>query len=137
MRVRIAPSIAGGVVLLLAGCTAVSNPRDGTTVVGPWNGPHASLTLTDSGGTIEYDCAHGGLREPVEPDATGRFAVTGVHVREHGGPSRIGEDPDSAAARYVGQVIGDALTLRVFVGPDSLGPFTLRRDGQPRLFKCL
>ena len=71
--------------------------------------------------------------------SSGRCAPTaaGVHVREHGGPIRDGEPVDSAAALYAGSVEGDRLTLRVFVGPDSLGPFLLRRDGVPRLYKCL
>jgi hypothetical protein len=39
--------------------------------------------------------------------------------------------------RYGGSVVGDRMTLRVVVGADSLGPFVLRRDGTPRLYKCL
>jgi hypothetical protein len=126
------------VLVLAVGCTsAVSTPSDGTPVVGEWNGPHASLTLTESGGTIEYDCAHGGLRAPVEPDAAGQFTVVGVHFRDHGGPVRIGEVPDSAPARYVGRVQGDQLTLRVIVGAETLGPFALKRGGTSRLMRCL
>jgi hypothetical protein len=40
-------------------------------------------------------------------------------------------------ARYAGHVRGDRMTLRVLVGADTLGPFELRRDAEPQLFKCL
>lgn len=127
-----------GALALAASCGgAVATPSDGAPLVGEWNGLHASLTLTESGGSIEYDCAHGGLRAPVEPDAAGQFTVVGVHFRDHGGPVRIGEVPDSTPARYIGSVRGDELTLRVLVGDDTLGPFTLRRGGESRLTRCL
>jgi hypothetical protein len=122
----------------LCGCTTSSvRSNDGSPITGPWGGVHAGLVLTPTNGTISYDCAHGGLGAPVVPDDGGRFDVGGVHVREHGGPVRIGEVPDSLPARYVGQVSGDRMTLRVIVGPDTLGPFELQRDVAPQLFRCL
>lgn len=127
--------------LLLAGCarSATTDGESGTTVTGQWGGEHVALQLKPDGGAIEYDCAHGGLSEPVRLEARGEFEAVGVHVREHGGPIREGERPDSVPARYVGRVIGDRMTLRVYAGsrPDTLGPFELRRGGEPRLFKCL
>jgi hypothetical protein len=119
-------------------CTAIGpSPREGALVLSRWGGAHVALTLTDSGGTIEYDCAHGGLGAPVRLDRAGRFNIAGVHVREHGGPIRVGEVPDSLPARYAGHVRGDRMTLRVLVGADTLGPFELRRGAEPQLFKCL
>jgi hypothetical protein len=130
--------LALGIVATVVGCTLPGPPPSGgAPVLGTWGALHAALTLTDTGGSIEYDCAHGGLRSPVQPDAVGRFAVDGVHVREHGGPVRIGEVPDSLPARYLGRVSGDRMALRVLVGADTLGPFELRRGAEPRLFKCL
>ena len=127
-----------GIAATVVGCTLPGpSPSGGVPVLGAWGAPHAALTLSEMGGNIEYDCAHGGLRFPVRPDAAGRFAIDGVHVREHGGPVRVGEVPDSLPARYVGRVSGDRMTLRVLVGPDTLGPFELRRGAEPRLFKCL
>jgi hypothetical protein len=119
-------------------CTAIGpSPGAGAPVLGRWGGVHVALTLADSGGTIEYDCGHGGVGAPVRLDRAGRFDVAGVHVREHGGPVRVGEVPDSLPARYAGHVRGDRMTLRVFVGADTLGPFELRRGAEPQLFKCL
>ena len=124
-------------VLVLACAGPPSARGDGTPVLGTWNGMHASLALADTGGTIEYDCAHGRIRAAVQPDGAGRFDAPGVHFRDHGGPVRIDEVPDSAPARYVGQVRGAVMNLRVFVGTDTLGPFTLRRDASPQLMRCL
>lgn len=125
-------------LLLSLGCAGPPSARtDDLSVLGVWNGLHASLALADSGGTIEYDCAHGRIRAALQLDAQGRFDALGVHFREHGGPVREGEVPDSAAARYVGQVRGSEMSLRVFVGSDTLGPFTLRRGANQQLTKCL
>ena len=126
------------VLLTIVGCagTDPSTTGNGTPLVGRWGGEHIALVLTDSGGSVEYDCAHGGIAGPVQP-VGGRFEVTGVHVREHGGPVRQGERPDTAPARYLGHIRGDRLDLRVVAGDDTLGPFELRRGAEPRLFKCL
>src|SRR5688572_2772726 len=125
---------------VLAACApATTNVDPGWPAIGRWGGDHVALELTPAGGTIEYDCAHGGLTEPVRPGSGGEFEAIGVHVREHGGPIREGERPDSVPARYLGRVTGDRMTLRVYAGsrPDTLGPFELRRGGEPRLLKCL
>jgi hypothetical protein len=129
------------IAAMLAAC-APATTTDGTPgspVSGRWGGEHVALELTATGGAIEYDCAHGGLTQPVRLSSQGAFEVLGIHVREHGGPIREGERPDSLPARYVGRVTGDRMTLRVYAGsrPDTLGPFELRREGEPRLFKCL
>ena len=119
-------------------CTGVSpEPGDGNAVLGQWGARHVGLVLTESGGSIEYDCAHGGLAGPIRPGGDGRFEQGGVHVREHGGPMRVGEVPDSVPARYVGRIDGGRMTLRVIVNADTLGPFELQRNTPPQLLKCL
>ncbi|HUQ45882.1 MAG TPA: hypothetical protein VM033_04490 [Gemmatimonadaceae bacterium] len=125
-------------VAALCGCTTTgTRSSDGAPILGRWGGAHAELTLTETGGTISYDCGHGGVGAPVTPDRAGDFNVSGVHVREHGGPVRIGEVPDSLPARYVGHVSGDRMTLRVLVGLDTLGPFDLRLGTAPQIVRCL
>ncbi|MCL4212752.1 MAG: hypothetical protein KJZ74_02445 [Gemmatimonadales bacterium] len=135
---------AGGAALLVVTASAFAAACGGAVLVDPleglagdWNGVGASLRLDAAGGEIEFDCAHGGLSATVRPDRSGAFETPGVFVREHGGPIRIDEVPDSIPARYIGRVRGDELTLRVMFGSDSVGPLTLLRDGPVRLFKCL
>lgn len=120
------------------GCTAPAPlPDIGSVVTGKWGTAHVGLTLTDSGGAIEYDCAHGGFSGPLRPDRAGRFEILGTHVPERGGPVRVGEVPDSQPARYAGQVSGDRMTLRVMLREDTIGPFELRRGMEAQLFRCL
>lgn len=122
----------------LYACTTTGAPSSSDApIVGRWSGAHAELMLTDSGGTSSYDCAHGGLYSPVVPNGAGDFDVLGVHVRERGGPARIGEVPDSLPARFIGQLNGDRMRLRVLVGTDTLGPFELQLGAASQLVRCL
>ena len=141
MRIRYRSVHSALIAAGLAACAPAATTGDapGMPVTGRWGGEHVAIELTPAGGTVEYDCAHGGLTQPVRPGSQGDFEAIGVHVREHGGPIREGERPDSVAARYVGRVTGDRMTLRVYAGnrPDTLGPFELRRGGEARIVKCL
>lgn len=124
-------------VALALGCESSGLSPKAVDLAGQWGAVHAALTVSDSLAVIEYDCAHGGFALPIHPDRAGRFEVTGVHVREHGGPVRSDEVPDSISARYIGQLFGSRMTLRVLVASDTLGPFELKRDVAAQLFKCL
>lgn len=125
-------------IAALSGCMTAGGPSStGGPIIGRWSGAHAELTLTEAGGTISYDCAHGGLYSPVVPNSAGDFDILGVHVREQGGPSRIGEVPDSLPARFIGQLNADRMRLRVLVGTDTLGPFELQLDAASQLVRCL
>ena len=136
VRLLAVPLLVGASALCACTTSSVGS-NDGSPITGSWAGAHVALTLTETNGTINYDCAHGGLSEPIAPNGAGRFDVRGVHVREHGGPVRVGEVPDSLPARYVGEVKGSRMTLRVVVGLDTLGPFELQRGEVPQLFRCL
>ena len=48
------------VLSTIIGCvgTDPSTPGNGTPLVGRWGGEHIALVLTDSVGSVEYDCAH-------------------------------------------------------------------------------
>jgi len=129
----------------VAGAIAVSvacrNPvaGDDRVAMGTWGGTSIRLEVTSQGATIEYDCAHGTIDEPLVTDRDGRFTLNGTHVREHGGPIRQDETPDRHPARYRGQVNGDSLRMTVTLtdAQQDVGTFTLTRDAMARLFKCL
>jgi hypothetical protein len=122
---------------IAAGCAAGIGVAPGVPLTGAWGGRGISLSLTETGGTVEYDCAHGTISSPLVPDDAGTVRATGVHVREHGGPVRDGEPVDSSPAIFVGRVQGAALNLRVIVGTDTLGGFLAGQGATPQLFKCL
>lgn len=118
-------------------CSSASVYAPGAPLTGVWGGRSVSLALTASSGTVEYDCAHGRINQALLPNERGAVRALGVHVRERGGPVREGEAEDSLPAIYIGSVTRDQLTLRVVVGPDTLGPFVAGRGATPQLFKCL
>lgn len=123
------------VALSLASCASVSPA--GVPVTGQWGGQHIGLTLDSSGGRIEYDCATGTIG-PVVPAAGGAFVADGTHTPERGGPVREGEVLPSYKARFTGSVVGDRMTLsgRMETGVE-LGPFTLRREAEAGILRCL
>ena len=119
----------------LASCGNPTAPNP----LGDWGGTHVALTLTPTGGTAEYDCAHGSVIEPVRVDADGSFDARGTFVLEHGGSIRIDETLPTFPARYAGFIVGDVMTLTV-TRTDSaiaIGTFSLQRGGQARVVKCL
>ena len=125
--------------LAAAACLAGPPPSKPQRVsAGTWGGTGIALEVTESGGTIDYDCAHGTISEPILLDDGGRFEVKGVHYREHGGPVRDGEGGNGQPVRYSGQVRGDEMTLTVRpeAGGDVIGNYTLVRGKMGRVRKC-
>lgn len=136
------PPVTGGPALFLcflAAACAPTQPEGAAIPPGVWGARGIHLEVTSSGGTVEYDCAHGGIAEPLALDDQGRFAARGTHIREHGGPVQEGEEPRAEPARYEGRVRRDTMTLTVALTASSerLGPFQLQRGERGRLVKCL
>jgi hypothetical protein len=121
---------------MLAACASM--PPPGVAVTGNWGGPHIGLTLTESGGTLQYDCAAGSLTGPLVPRAGGSFDVPGTHTPGHGGPEIEGVVMPTYRTGFTGTVRGDRMTLtgRVENGV-TLGPFILQRGAEPGIFRCL
>jgi hypothetical protein len=121
------------VLALVAGCASPIAP----VVSGSWGGSQVSLTLDRSGGTVIYACATGTIDSTWTLSADGVFAATGEHYFA-GGPVPPGGGAPHPA-RYSGQVNGYVLTLTVTVIDlnQTLGPFTLVRDGPPVRLLCL
>ena len=96
------------------------------------------MEVTDNGATIEYDCGRGRITEKVSPNREGKFEVKGVHIREHGGPEREGDDQEHPAV-YRGSIKADTMNLTVELTQDkkSLGTFTLTQGSTGRVRKCL
>ena len=114
-----------------------SGKMDGAQI-GTWGGEDISLEVTASGGQVEYDCAHGTIDQKIVPDARGRFDLRGTHVREHGGPVRRDETPDSHPARFTGEIKDNTMTLTVTQSDtkETVGTFSLVYGQQPHLMKC-
>jgi hypothetical protein len=112
---------------------------DGVLPSGSWGGDHVSLVVEPSRADVEFDCAHGSLTVPISLAPGGRFSVTGVFVRERGGPVREDDPSDRHSAQYSGAVDAGRMTLSVTVPdlPSAGARYELVRGATPRLFKCL
>ena len=122
--------------IFINGCGSSNSQID---LTGKWGGDHIGIMISDSSATLEYDCAHGTMDEPIIPDNEGNFEVIGVHVFEHGGPVRSDEVADEHPALYKGHIAGNKMTL-VLVLTDrktELDTFTLTRGVEPLIHKCL
>jgi hypothetical protein len=145
----ITTSLARAGALLLAAAAACALPQpDGRdpakkksdrVASGTWGGTGIGLEVTDSGGTLEFDCAHGSIDEPLLLDAGGRFDAKGRFAREHGGPVREGEKENSQPIRCTGSVSGDEMTLVLTPegGDTPIGTYALVHGRHPRIRKCL
>lgn len=87
---------------------------------------------------VEYDCAHGTIDGPLSLDGDGKFKLAGNHVRERGGPVRLGKAQDSYPAQYTGWTDGKNMTLTVTLvnTNEEVGTFELTRGQEGRLWKC-
>jgi hypothetical protein len=124
--------------LVLTGCSGVTRPS-GLVPQGAWGGDHVGLVLDAARGTLEFDCAHGTMQAPVPVAGDGTFSVTGIFVREHGGPIRDGEPADQHPAVYSGTTDGKRMTLTVALSDESqqIGTFQLALGGRSSVVKCL
>ncbi len=125
------------IALCLAACAGPSSPTQ--LPPGQWGGDHVSLTVTTTGGNLEFDCAHGTIDEPPLLDDQGRFSLRGTYTREHGGPIDPSVPADIHPAQYAGQLQGSQVTLSVTLTDDGTqaGTFVAQLGQRPRLLKCL
>ncbi len=129
-----APALLIGVAL--AACASV--PPSGGPLTGEWGGEHVGLKLTETGGTLDYDCAAGTIDEPLVRRGDGSFEATGTHTPAAGGPERVGEVRPTYRARYSGRVRANRMILQARVENGvALGPYTLERGAEPRILRCL
>jgi hypothetical protein len=127
-----------GAVLLASVAACGTSSPDAFVPNGTWGGDHASLTVTATNATIEFDCAHGALPAPIAL-TDGAFDTAGDYFPEHGGPIRVDEPVVRQPARYSGSINARTMTLRVRVAETSqdVGTFTLTLGTNGRVFKCL
>jgi hypothetical protein len=122
----------------LAVACGSSGPMPDAVPSGAWGGRHLALEVTESGATVELDCAHGTIGSALRLDAEGRLSVEGVYVQDHGGPDREAEPEDAHPAVYSGRLDDDKLTITITLTDDgtTIGPFTVVRNAAARLYKC-
>ncbi|UCH66065.1 MAG: hypothetical protein JSW63_02725 [Ignavibacterium sp.] len=126
-------------ILLLAfyfsGCASTNSQ---VVLTGTWGGEHIGMIVSDSSATLDYDCAHGSIDEPIKIDDNGMFNVIGVHIFEKGGPIRLGEIPDKHPAVYDGSINEKEMTLIVKLTDTEavVDTFYLTLGAEPIIYKC-
>ena len=106
---------------------------------GNWGGQHMGMVVTETGATLEYDCASGAITQPLLLDGSGHFTWTGVHHIEHGGPIFVGEPQNTHAAKFTGSATSDHISITVTL-TDTTYPtqtYSMTRGASPQVFKCL
>ena len=131
---------AGGFLIstftLAATCPTVSPD---TVPNGAWGGDHIGMVVTDTGATMEYDCAAGKITDRMNLNSRGDFDVRGVHYPGHGGPVRIDEPRNEHTARYTGHATSAEMTITLQLTDTVFSPqtFHLVFGQSPHVFKCL
>ncbi len=125
------------VFLLAATCSSAPAASGGRALAeGAWGGPHVQMTVGRDGATLEFDCAHGTIQNPIVVGKDGRFQVSGRFAPEHGGPVRDDEE-NGRPAVYKGRLEGETLSLEIaYESGDAVGTFELVLGRATRLTKC-
>jgi len=133
-RYLILPIVAAMVLQTLSSSTPMSQRK----ISGLWGGQGISMEATDSGATLDFDCASGTITEPIVPDSAGKFSVKGRFARQRPGPTREDENNDGQPASYSGVVNGENLTLTITLAKNSekVGDFTLAHGKTGRIRRC-
>lgn len=111
----------------------------GRVAAGVWNGEHVSLEVKEDGATVEFDCAHGSIKQVVSLDKAGRFSVRGTFAFEQGGAVTPGGAGSDRPARFAGRVEGKKMSLTVTLTDNNqtIDTFSLTNGGVYKVTKCL
>ena len=126
--------------LLLASepATNLQQEQDASASPDVWGGRDITMEVTPEGATLEFDCAHGNVLEPLKANAKGEFVARGTFTPEHGGPISRDNPPRDLPATYKGTIEGDTMRLEVVLADKDQAPepFALTRGKAGRLRKC-
>lgn len=74
--------------------------------LGDWGGRGIKLTVTNTGGLVDYHCGAGTITQPMVLSSTGHFDVTGTTLNLY----PVGGRPPFST-HYMGVVVGNTMTL--------------------------
>lgn len=129
------------IVLLLGLLSCVSEVKTNAIVpeqlLGAWGGPHVGISATESGMTLEFDCAVGEITERFSLTADNSFSVKGTY-RPLQGAAMANAQATNMPATYEGLLKGPKLELKVKLENGStVLTYTVEKNTEPRLTRCL
>jgi hypothetical protein len=103
-----------------------------------WGGNAVSMAVTPQGATLEFDCAHGNMLEPIKANAKGEFKARGTYSPEQGGPVSRDNSPSDLPAIYKGSIDGNTMLLEIILADQQQAPktFTLTQGKAGHVVKC-
>ncbi|MFZ0914378.1 MAG: hypothetical protein WBQ76_03030 [Candidatus Korobacteraceae bacterium] len=130
--------LAGALMLASEPATNPQRGQHASTTPDVWGGHGVSMKVTPQGATLEFDCAHGNMLEPIKANAKGEFTARGTYTPERDGPISRDNSPRDLPATYKGSIDGDTMRLEIMLAEKDQAPepFTLTRGKVGRLVKC-
>lgn len=126
--------------MIVALASLAAWPQENSSNGEMWGGNGVSMMMTQQGATLQFDCAHGVLDQPIRPDAKGQFQVPGTYTPERGGPVSKANPPRDQNAVYKGSIQGDTMHLEVILSDDGKAqapqPLTLTRGKAGHVVRC-
>jgi hypothetical protein len=138
LSVVLAGVLTGALMLAGGSATNLQRGQESSTTPDVWGGHDISMKVTPQGATLEFDCAHGNILEPIKANAKGEFTARGTYTPERGGPVSRDNPPPDLPATYKGSIDGDTMRLEIMLAEKDQAPepFTLTRGKVGRLVKC-
>jgi hypothetical protein len=123
---------------LTISAAALPQGRDTEAPSNTWGGTHVSMQMTAEGATLQFDCAQGEIQQPIKPNASGEFRVSGTYTPQRGGPVQKDNPPRDLPAIYKGTIHGDTMQLEIVLDDQQQAPesFTLTRGKTGRVVTC-
>src|SRR3954466_4970262 len=92
------------VALLLAAAYVTNAQRTTPVAKGDWGGTGIAVTVTDTGATIQFDCASGMITNQLRVKKDGSFTAEGTLARNGPGPIRADSQATGRAVICKGKV---------------------------------
>ena len=105
---------------------------------GTWGGRGIVIVVGKNSATIELDCASAAISSRLRTGKGQKFTATGLLTRRAFGPIRLDALPKAQRARFVGEVTGKQMRLKITLvdSGEIVGSFILEHGKQGHLVRC-
>ncbi|MEA2573830.1 MAG: hypothetical protein QOH93_1128, partial [Chloroflexia bacterium] len=107
--------------------------------LGEYGGEHLGISVSTTGLSIEFDCAHASFGGPISV-TNGKFTANGTYTQESGVQMDPELRPQGQPAVLNGTMTGNTLTITIAIQgdrPTQIGPLTATKGQEPVIRKCM